>query len=165
MSFFIKTKTKINNIIRYCHHYQNESHYNYQKNNNKKIIINLLGEKKPVDQASWEIKAFAVEKSLHTANIVHEYEMLRYFIEKNKFLQFIVNRCYNMSCENVLNLNHNIINTNKDWKPYNLYIMPKATNRFITCNYIQNCDHNNFIIYPLAASEENKRKDINLLLK
>jgi len=167
MSFFIRTKKYINNnTFRYYHHYKNENYYynQNQNQNQKKIIINLLGERRFVDTASWEIKSFAAEKSLHTANIVYEFGMLRYFIEKNKYLQFIVNRCYNMSCESVLYLNSDIIKTNKDWSPYNLYVMPKATNRFITCDYIKKCDHNNFIIYPLESSEENKRRDISLLL-
>ena len=79
-----------------------------------------------------------------------------------------MNRCYNMSCDNIILLNKKILNTNTNtntnWKPYNLYVLPDAKNRFITCNYIRDCDRINFIIYPLAASQENKRKDINILI-
>jgi hypothetical protein len=129
-----------------------------------KIIINLLGEQKSVDTASWEIKSFAYERSLHTANIVYDTTILNHFLLKKTILQFIVNRCYNMSCQNLLYLNHDIINTNTAWIPYNLYVLPDAKTRFTTCNYIRNCNHSNIIVYPLAASEENKRRDINILI-
>jgi hypothetical protein len=75
-----------------------------------------------------------------------------------------VNRCYDISCHELLLLNENIINTNQNWKLYNLYVIPYATNRFTTRNFIQNCKHIDFIIYPLAAPKENKRRDINILI-
>jgi hypothetical protein len=151
-----------NNVIRYSHHRQYPEDYYFTQ----KIIINLLGDKKSVDEASWEIKSFAQEKSFNTSNIAYDSEILRSMISKNIFLNFIVNRCYNMSCDNISYLNHNIINNNINyvWKPYNLYVMPNATNRFTTCNFIQNCKHSDLIIYPLAASKENKRRDINILI-
>ena len=91
--------------------------------------------------------------------------MINHFLIRKTILQFIVNRCYNMSCQNLLYLNNDIINTNKEWIPYNLYVIPNVTNRFVTCDFIRNCHHSKCIIYPLAASEENKRRDISLLLE
>jgi hypothetical protein len=152
-----------NNVFRYYSHHRSypEDYYFTQK-----IIINLLGDRKCVDEASWEIKSFAQEKSLNTANIVYDNKIIKHFLCRSKFLNFIVNRCYNISCDNILYLNHDIINNNVNdrWKPYNLYVMPHATNRFTTCNFIQNCKHSDLIIYPLAASKENKRRDINILI-
>ncbi len=168
MSFFTRLNTKITPIMnkcifRYYHHHDLTiiPNYTIQKNT---IIINLLGDRKSVDTASWEINSFAQEKSLNTANIVYEHGMLQALIRKNNILQFIVNRCYNMSCQHVLYLNNDIINTNKNWVPYNLYVMPDAKNRFNTCDFIRNCNHSNIILYPLAASEESKRRDINILI-
>ena len=69
-----------------------------------------------------------------------------------------------MSCHELTLLNENIINRNVNWKPYNLYVIPEATNRFNTRNFIQNCENAEFIVYPLAATEENKRRDINFLI-
>ena len=157
-----------NGTFRYSHRHSltNISTYtipNYTIPTNK-IIINLLGEQKSVDTASWEIKSFAYERSLHTANIVYDTTILNHFLLKKTILQFIVNRCYNMSCQNLLYLNHDIINTNTEWIPYNLYVLPDAKTRFTTCDFIRNCNHSNIIIYPLAASEENKRRDINILI-
>lgn len=151
-----------NCIFRYSHHYQ----HRYQEDFHlpQQIVINLLGEQKSVDTASWEIKTFAQEKALNTANIVYDMEILRSLILGNNILNFIVNRCYNMSYQNLLYLNHDIINTNKAWKPYNLCVIPEAKNRFTTSKYIQNCDHSKIIVYPLAASEETKRRDINILI-
>jgi hypothetical protein len=165
----IITKPFINNgIFRYSHRHSLTNIPNYTISNytipTNKIIINLLGEQKFVDSASWEIKSFAYERSLHTANIVYEHGMLQSLIRKNNYLQFIVNRCYNMSCQNLLYLNNDIINTNKIWIPYNLYVLPDATNRFNSCNFIRNCDRADIIIYPSGASEENKRRDINILI-
>jgi len=173
MTFFKRINTRLNininpfinnGIFRYSHHHSLTNFPTYTIPTNK-IIINLLGEQKSVDTASWEIKSFAYEKSLHTANIVYDYKMLNHFLF-NKKLQFIVNRCYNMSYQNLLYLNHDIINNNINdrWKPYNLYVMPHATNRFTTCNFIRNCNHSNIIVYPLAALEENKRRDIHILI-
>jgi hypothetical protein len=157
------TKPFINNsIFRYSHHYEHryqEAFYLPQP-----IVINLLGEQKSVDTASWEIKGFAKEKSLQTANIVYDMEILRSFLLGNNILQFIVNRCYNMSYQNLLYLNNDIINTNKAWKPYNLYVLSEAKNRFTTSKYIQNYNRSNIIVYPLASTEENKRRDINILI-
>ena len=169
MTFFkrINTITNIrpfinNSLIRYSHHYEHryqEAFYLPQQ-----IVINLLGEHKSVDTASWEIKGFAKEKSLQTANIVYDMEILRSFLLGNNILQFIVNRCYNMSYQNLLYLNNDIINTNKAWKPYNLYVLSEAKNRFTTSKYIQNYNRSNIIVYPLASTEENKRRDINILI-
>jgi len=166
-----------NSVFRYSHErYYPEPYYLLQgekyikpllvEEPTQKIIINLLGNKKFVDEASWQIKSFAVEKSLSTANIVYDTGILKNFIFKKTILQFIVNRCYNMSYQNLLYLNHDIINSNINdcWKPYNLYVMPHATNRFTTCNFIRNCNDSNIIVYPLAASEENKRRDIHILI-
>ena len=162
MRQFIKNST-----FRYSHHrnYPEDFYYPQKdKDITQKIIINLLGDEKSVDVASWEIKSFAQEKFLNTSNIVYYNEILTALLRKNNFLNFIVNRCYNMSCDNISYLNNDIINTNKNWKPYNLYVIPDATNRFTTCNFIQNCHQTDFIIYPLAAPEENKRRDINILI-
>jgi len=157
------TKPFIKNcIFRYSHHYQHRYQENFYLP--QKIIINLLGEQKSVDTASWEINSFAQEKSLNTANIVYDSEILRLLISRNNFLNFIVNRCYNMSCQNLLYLNNDIINTNRAWNLYNLYVLPNATNRFNTCDFIRNCQDAKFIIYPLAAPEENKRRDTNFLI-
>ena len=101
---------------------------------------------------------------LNTSNIVYDSKMLNTILYKNNFLNFIVNRCYNMSCDNLSYLNHDIINSYEKWKPYNLYVIPHATNRFTTCNFIQNCKKSEFIIYPLAALKENKKRDINILI-
>jgi hypothetical protein len=170
MTFFKRinniTKPFINNgICRYSHRHSLTNIPTYTIPTNK-IIINLLGEQKSVDTASWEIKSFAQEKPLYTANIVYEHEILSRLMHKNNCLQFIVNRCYNMSCQNLLYLNHDIINNNINdlWNPYNLYVMPHATNSFTTCNFIRNCNHSNIIVYPLAAPEESKRRDINILI-
>jgi hypothetical protein len=163
MPFFTKIVRRFNsNIFRYSHHRNYPEDFYFSQ----KIIINLLGESKSVDTASWEIKSFAQEKSLNTSNIVYDSEMLRIMLCKNNFLNFIVNRCYNISCDQLLYLNHDIINNNVNdrWKPYNLYVMPHATNRFNTCDFIRTCKHSDLIIYPLAASEENKRRDINILI-
>ena len=169
MTFFKIINTKIrpfinNGIIRYSHHYQDHYHYQEACYLPQQIVINLLGEQKSVDTASWEIKTFAKEKALNTANIVYDREILRSLILGNNILQFIVNRCYNMSYQNVLYLNHDIINTNRAWKPYNLYVLSDAKNRFNTSKYIQNYDQSKIIIYPLAASEDIKRRDINILI-
>ena len=176
---FIRTiRTINNNIFRYSHHYSETYCLSQEERDirsmlgeqrvvdtTQKIIINLLGDRKSVDSASWEIKTFAVEKTLNTSNIVYDNEILRILLYKNVFIQFIVNRCYNMSCDKLLLLNETIINNRNDrWKPYNLYVMPDATNRFTTCDFIRNCDHSKFIVYPLAASEEIKRRDINILI-
>ena len=174
MTFFKRINTILNTkinpfinngIFRYYHHHSLHDDYlkNIPKTNILKtnIVINLLGDKKSVDTASWEIKSFAQKKSLQTANIVYNSEMLRIVLYKNNFLQFIVNRCYNITSDQLLLLNNNIIRTN--WHPHNLYVIPDATNRFTTCNFIQNCTSTNIIVYPLAASEENKRRDINIL--
>lgn len=157
------TKPFINNsVFHYSHHYQHRYQENFYLP--QPIVINLLGEQKSVDTASWEIKSFAQEKSLNTANIVYDREILRSLILGNNILNFIVNRCYYMSCENVILLNNKIINTHRAWIPYNLYVLPEAKNRFNTCKYIQNCSLASCIIYPLAASEENKRRDIHILI-
>lgn len=166
MTFLKRINMKIrpfmnNNIVRYSHHYQD--HYQKSFNLPPKIIINLLGDFEYVNTASWEIYTFAQEKHLPSANIVYHDKMLKDILYNN-YLQFIVNRCYDMSCDNLILLNKNIINTNTNWKPYNLYVIPDVKNRFTTCNFIRNCNKPNFIVYPLAASEENKRRDINILI-
>jgi len=155
-----------NNILRYYHHHSLHDDYlkiipktNIPRTN---IIINLLGDFESVDKASWEIKSFAQEKSLHTSNIVYDNEILRIIFFRNYFLQFIVNRCYNISCDKLLLINNDIRDSN--WIPYNLYVMPDATNRFTKCDFVENCNCANIIIYPLAASHENKRRDINILI-
>ena len=177
MTFIKIINTKIspfinNGIFRYSHHHSltkfSDSHIttSYIQGKND-IIINLLGDRKSVDTASWEIKSFAQEKFLHTANIVYHDQMLKDLLYNN-YLKFIVNRCYNMSCQNLLYLNNDITNTNTNtnriWIPYNLYVLPDATNRFNNSEFIRNCEKTNIIVYPLAASEENKRRDINILL-
>ena len=180
MTFFKRINTILNtkitpfinnNILRYYHHHSLHDDYltNISKTNISKtnilrtnVVINLLGDFESVNKASWEINSFAQEKSLHTSNIVYNSEMLRTILYKNNFLQFIVNRCYDMSCNEVVLLSETIINRN--WQPYNLYVIPDATNRFTKCSFVENCNCENFIIYPLASSEENKRRDINILI-
>ena len=173
MTFFkmINTKMKpiINNyIFRDSHHhslpkiYVNLNTTTYIPRRN--IIINLLGEKKYVDTASWEIQSLAKEKILPTANIVFDKDILNSMLYNNSYLEFIVNRCYNMSCDNLIYLNKYIEMTNTYWKQYNLYVLPDATNRFNTCQFIKNCKQIEFIVYPLSASEENKRRDIHILI-
>ena len=162
MTFFKRINTSIrplinNCIFRYSHHH---SLTNIPRH---KIIINLLGDFEYVDIASWEIYSFSQEKYLPSANIVYHDKMIKDILYNN-YLQFIVNRCYNISCNNLLKLNQNIMYSKKDWKQYNLYVIPNATNRFTTCNFIKNCDKEKIIIYPLASSEENKRRDINILI-
>lgn len=168
MTFFKRINMKIrpfmnNNIVRYSHHYQD--HYQKSFNLPRQIIINLLGEQKSVDSASWEIYTFAQEKHLPSANIVYHDKMLKDILYNN-YSQFIVNRCYDMSCDDIILLNKKILNMNinTNWKPYNLYVIPDVKNRFTTCDFIKNCNRTNFIVYPLAASEENKRRDINILI-
>lgn len=158
-------KPFINDIFRYSHHrcltdIPKNIHYvpsNY-------TIINLLGSQKNVDKASWEIKSYAVEKSLFTANIVCDTGILQNLIAKNNNLQFIVNRCYDISCDNLSLLNCNIMRINSSWQIYNLFVMPNSTNRFNKCLYISTCNKVEIIIYPLAAPEENKRRDIHILI-
>jgi hypothetical protein len=175
MTFFKRINTILNtkinpfinnNILRYYHHHSLHDDYlkiipktNILRTN---VVINLLGDFESVNKASWEINSFAQEKSLHTSNIVYNSEMLRTILYKNNFLQFIVNRCYDMSCNEIVLLTETIINRN--WQPYNLYVMPDATNRFTKCDFVENCNCANIIIYPLAAPEENKRRDINILI-
>ena len=172
MTFFkmINTKMKpiINNFIfRDSHHhslpkiYVNLDTTSYIPRRN--IIINLLGEKKYVDTASWEIQSLAKEKILPTANIVFDRDIINRMLYNN-YIEFIVNRCYNMSCDNLIYLNKYIEMTNTYWKQYNLYVLPDATNRFNTCQFIKNCKQIEFIVYPLSASEENKRRDIHILI-
>lgn len=169
MTFFKRINTKItpfikNDIFRYSHHYQDiQHHYSDAFYLPQKIIINLLGDFEYVDTASWQIYTFAQDKHLPSANIVYHDKMLKDILYNN-YSQFIVNRCYNMSCDNIMTLNKKILNTNTNWKPYNLYVIPHAKNRFTTCNFIRNCNRTNFIVYPLAASEETKRRDINILI-
>lgn len=151
-----------NGIFRYSHHYQDR--YRESFHLPRQIIINLLGDFEYVDTASWEIYTFAQEKHLPSANIVYHDKMLKDILYNN-YSRFIVNRCYNMSCDNIILLNKKILNTNTNWKPYNLYVIPDVKNRFTTCNFIRNCNRTNFIVYPLSASEENKRRDINILIK
>lgn len=172
MTFFkmINTKMKpiINNFIfRDSHHhslpkiYVNLDTTSYIPRRN--IIINLLGEKKYVDTASWEIQSLAKEKILPTANIVFDRDIINRMLYNN-YIEFIVNRCYNMSCDNLIYLNKYIEMTNTYWKQYNFYVLPDATNRFNTCQFIKNCKQIEFIVYPLSASEENKRRDIHILI-
>jgi hypothetical protein len=171
MTFFKRINTKITqpNIFRYSHRHSltkfSNNHiekvYILRHNN---IIINLFGDTQSVDEASWEIKSFAKEKSLLTANIVFNNDILKDILYNNSYLQFLVNRCYNMNCDNLLYLNQDIIYSNKSWIPYNLYVLPNATNRFNTCEFIKNCNKTKFIIYPLAAPIENKRRDIHILI-
>jgi hypothetical protein len=161
-----KQKPFINDIFRYSHHRcLTDIPKNIHSVPSNYTIINLLGSQKSVDKASWEIKSYAVEKSLFTANIVCDTGILQNLLAKNNNLQFIVNRCYDMSYQNLLYLNHDIIQTNPDWQLYNLYVMPHATNRFTTCNFIRNCSDSNIIVYPLAAPEEKKRRDIHILIE
>ena len=164
MTFFKRININIkpfikNCIFRYSHHYQDRYRESFYLP--RQIIINLLGDFEYVDTASWEIYTFAQKKYLPSANIVYNDKILK-DIFYNNYSQFIVNRCYNMSCDNIILLNKKILNTN--WKPYNLYVIPEAKNRFTTCNFIRNCNRTNFIVYPLAASEETKRRDINILI-
>ena len=174
MTFFKRINTILNTkispfinncIFRYYHHHS--LHDDYLKNIPKtktKIIINLLGDFEYVNTASWEMYFFSQEKQLPSANIVHHDKMLKDILYNN-YLQFIVNRCYSMTCEQVLYLNQNIMKSKTNWQPYNLYVMPDAKNNVVTCDFIQKCSHSKFIIYPLAATAENKRRDINKLIK
>lgn len=166
MTFFYKMNNTIRpfiNIFRYSHHHSLSNFSNIITKN--KVIINLIGEIESVYTASWEIRSFAQENALFTANIIHDNETLQHLFLRNDYLEFIVNRCYNISCEQLIQLDQTI-NQNLEWKPYNLYVMPNATNKFTTCNFIQNCNlMTNCIIYPLAASVEMKRRDINILIK
>lgn len=171
MTFFKRINTILNTkitpfinngIFRYSHHHSLQDDY-LKIIPKPKIIINLLGNFEYVDTASWEMYIFAQEKQLPSANIVYHNKMLKDILYNN-YLQFIVNRCYNMSCEEVLFLNNKIMESSLNWKPYNLYVMPNAKNRFTKCDFVENCNCANIIIYPLAASEENKRRDINILI-
>ena len=98
MTFFKRINTRLpkqfinNRSIRYSHHYQDyyKNHYQQSFYLPQQIIINLLGEYKSVDTASWEIKSFAQEKSLNTANISYDGEILRSFLLGHNILQFIV---------------------------------------------------------------------------
>ena len=164
MTFLKRINTKIRPFIKnsvfsysYHRHYQ-EVYYLPQQ-----IIINLLGDFEHVNTASWEIYTFAQEKQLPSANIVYHDKMLKDLLYNN-YLQCIVNRCYTMSCINLLSLNQSIKYSDTNWKQYNLYVIPNSTNRFTTSNFIQNCEEAKIIIYPLASPEENKRRDINILI-
>lgn len=173
LTFLRKTTTNmrpfINNcMFRYSHHHSfTEIYVNYNTTAyvpRTNIIINLLGDRKSVDTASWEIQSLAKEKILPTANIVFDKDIMNHILYNNSYLQFIVNRCYNMSCDKLIYLNQDIEMTNTYWKPYNLYVLPDATNRFNTCQFIKNCKQLEFIVYPLAATKENKRRDIHILI-
>ena len=172
MTFFkkINTITKPfikNSIFRYSHDRYPEPYYLSQGERDirqKKILINLLGDFEYVDTASWEIYTFSQDNYLPSANIVYHDKMLNDVLYNN-YLQFIVNRCYNMSCNNLLRLNQSIISSGTNFKLYNLYVIPDATNRFTTNNFIKKCDKSKIIIYPLSAPVENKRRDINILIK
>ena len=171
MTFFkkINTITKPfikNSVFRYSHHRYPEPYYLSQGERDirpKKILINLLGDFEYVDTASWEIYTFSQDNSLPSANIVYHDKMLNDVLYNN-YLQFIVNRCYTMSCVNLLRLNKSIMYSGTNLKQYNLYVIPDATNRFTTNNFIQKCDKSKIIIYPLSAPVENKRRDINILI-
>lgn len=176
ITFFKRINTKItsSSIFRYSHQHSltkfsltkfsvinNIKRYTPKHNN---IIINLFGDIQYVDESSWEIQSFAKEKSLPTANIIFYNNIFQDVLNNNNYLQFVVNRCYNMNCNNLLYLNQDIIYSNKNWIPYNLYVLPDATNRFNTCEFIRNCNKTKFIVYPLAAPIENKRRDIYILI-
>ena len=129
-----------------------------------RIVVNLLGDRKSVDTASWEIYSFGQEKLLQSANIVYDGEIIKSLLLGNNILQFIVNRCYNTACYDILRINNNIINTNVHWKPYNLYVMPNATSFFENCDFINYCRKPEILLYPLAATPENKREHIHAFL-
>ena len=42
-----------------------------------RIVVNLLGDRKSVDTASWEIYSFGQEKLLQSANIVYDGEIIK----------------------------------------------------------------------------------------
>jgi len=166
---FKKMFQKNKYIFRNSHHHSltkidanHSKEYTFKWNNN--IIINLLGDREPVDTASWEIQSLAKEKILPTANIVFNRDIINHMLHNNSYIEFIVNRCYNMPCDNLIYLNQHIEMANTYWKQYNLYVLPHATNRFNTCKFIKNCKQIEFIIYPLSASEKNKRRDIHNLI-
>jgi len=179
MTFFRRINTITtpfikNSAFRYSHHrYYPEPYYLSKRERDieslldkehttQKIIINLLGNQRFVDKASWEIKSFAVEKSLSTANIVYDTGILQNLILKKNY--FIVNRCYNISCKELVYLQHYILRSDSAWKIYNLCVFPNSTNRFNTNFYVRNNQQLNIIIYPLAAPVENKRRDIHILI-
>lgn len=135
--------------------------YIHSSSSPKNTVINLLGNQKNVDKASWEIKSFAVEKSLHTANIVYDTGILQSLVMKNNF--FIVNRCYYMNWRRLLYLKQEILKRNETSNVYNLFVF-NTTNRFYTNHFIQTNKELDMIVYPLAAPKENKRRDIHILI-
>ncbi len=130
----------------------------------KHTVVNLLGDKKSVDIASWEIYSFSQEKCLQSTNVIYDSEIIKSLLLGNNILQVIVNRCYNMACYDIITLNKNIMNTNVNWKSYNLYVMPNATSFFENCDFINYCKQQEILLYPLAATQENKREYIHAFL-
>lgn len=127
-------------------------------------VINLLGDRKSVDTASWEIYSFGQEECLQSTNIIYDSEIIRSLLLGNNILQLIVNRCYNMACYDVIDINRRILHTNVNWKPYNLYVMPNTKNFFENCDFINYCRQNEIVVYPLAATQESKREYMHTFL-
>ena len=128
------------------------------------LVVNLLGKTDLVDKASREIKSFADEKLLLTTNILYNREIMNSLLSGNNILQFIINRCYNMSCYDIIQLNKTITSTNSIWKPYNLYVTPNMTNKFVNCDFIKKYNQTDIIIYSLSEAQDIKRRHINILI-
>ena len=151
-------------IKRNSHHHSRQSWTHILNTYNDFKIINLLGDNSSVDKSSVEINKFIKERQINSIIIQNNDQMLNVMIHGSGNFQIIINKCYNKSCAEIKELNCYIRRiTNCFWHPYSLYIMPNAVNRFINCEFVKGCDQINFI-YPLAATQDIKRRDINILI-
>jgi hypothetical protein len=123
------------------------------KSNSEKRVINLFGEKKMVDYASLEIQFFSEEKVRNVSNVVYYPELLKKITSKTSINQVIINRCYSMTCNNILLLNSIIIG---DWKPYNLYISANYKNIHEITNECKQFND----IYNIRFEKEIKKEKI-----
>ena len=118
-----------------------------------KIVINLFGQKKIVDYASLEIQLFSQERDRHISNVVYYPELLKKLTSKTSVNKVIINRCYNMNCNNIILLNSTIIG---NWKPYNLYISANCKNINLILNECKQFND----IYNIRSEKEIKKQQI-----
>jgi hypothetical protein len=122
-----------------------------------KTVLNLFGEKKIVDQASLEILTFSEEKNRHVANVVYYPKLLEKLTSKTSINQVVINKCYNMDCNNIKLLNSTIIGS---WKPYNLYIAPNCG---INNNILNDCQQFDDI-YNIRSEPDFKKQQIKQII-
>ena len=136
---------------------ENDKSYKLMNVFQTKRVINLFGEKKLVDQASLEILTFSEEKFKHIANVVYYPELLAKLTSKNSINQVVINKCYNMDCNNIILLNSTIVGM---WIPYNLYVVPNCINNNSILN---DCKQINGI-YNIRSEKMSKKDQINKIL-